>query len=165
MTLTNEDLSTIAQLLNTTLDSKLKAELQPVEDGIRDISQRLEKVDQRLEKVESRLDDVEQHLEKVDQRLGDVEQHLKKVDQRLDDVEQHLKKVDQRLDDMDQDLRNVKLHLENVTDKNIQLLSENYMPAAMRYQSATEQMETMQDRIDVLEKVVAEHSVKLQKIS
>ncbi len=137
MTLTNEDLSTIAQLLNTTLDSKLKAELQPVEDGIRDISQRLEKVDQRLEKV----------------------------DQRLDDVEQHLKKVDQRLDDMDQDLRNVKLHLENVTDKNIQLLSENYMPAAMRYQSATEQMETMQDRIDVLEKVVAEHSVKLQKIS
>ncbi len=144
MTLTNEDLSTIAQLLNTTLDSKLKAELQPVEDGIRDISQ-------RLEKVESRLDD--------------VEQHLKKVDQRLDDVEQHLKKVDQRLDDMDQDLRNVKLHLENVTDKNIQLLSENYMPAAMRYQSATEQMETMQDRIDVLEKVVAEHSVKLQKIS
>ena len=151
MTLTNEDLSTIAQLLNTTLDSKLKAELQPVEDGIRDISQRLEKVDQRLEKVESRLDD--------------VEQHLKKVDQRLDDVEQHLKKVHQRLDDMDQDLRNVKLHLENVTDKNIQLLSENYMPAAMRYQSATEQMETMQDRIDVLEKVVAEHSVKLQKIS
>ncbi len=151
MILTNEDLSTIAQLLNTTLDSKLKAELQPVEDGIRDISQRLEKVDQRLEKVESRLDD--------------VEQHLKKVDQRLDDVEQHLKKVDQRLDDMDQDLRNVKLHLENVTDKNIQLLSENYMPAAMRYQSATEQMETMQDRIDVLEKVVAEHSVKLQKIS
>ena len=137
MTLTNEDLSTIAQLLNTTLDSKLKAELQPVEDGIRDISQRLEKVDQRLEKVESRLDDVEQHL----------------------------KKVDQRLDDMDQDLRKVKLHLENVTDKNIQLLSENYMPAAMRYQSATEQMETMQDRIDVLEKVVAEHSVKLQKIS
>lgn len=137
MTLTNEDLSTIAQLLNTTLDSKLKAELQPVEDGIRDISQHLEKVDQRLEKV----------------------------DQRLDDVEQHLKKVDQRLDDMDQDLRNVKLHLENVTDKNIQLLSENYMPAAMRYQSATEQMETMQDRIDVLEKVVAEHSVKLQKIS
>ena len=151
MTLTNEDLSTIAQLLNTTLDSKLKAELQPVEDGIRDISQHLEKVDQRLEKV--------------DQRLDDVEQHLKKVDQRLDDVEQHLKKVDQRLDDMDQDLRNVKLHLENVTDKNIQLLSENYMPAAMRYQSATEQMETMQDRIDVLEKVVAEHSVKLQKIS
>lgn len=130
MTLTNEDLSTIAQLLNTTLDSKLKAELQPVEDGIRDISQRLEKVESRL-----------------------------------DDVEQHLKKVDQRLDDMDQDLRNVKLHLENVTDKNIQLLSENYMPAAMRYQSATEQMETMQDRIDVLEKVVAEHSVKLQKIS
>ena len=151
MTLTNEDLSTIAQLLNTTLDSKLKAELQPVEDGIRDISQHLEKVDQRLEKV--------------DQRLDDVEQHLKKVDQRLDDVEQHLKKVDQRLDDMDQDLRNVKLHLENVTDKNIQLLSENYMPAAMRCQSATEQMETMQDRIDVLEKVVAEHSVKLQKIS
>ncbi|MDE7320724.1 MAG: hypothetical protein K2N46_13470, partial [Lachnospiraceae bacterium] len=66
MTLTNEDLSTIAQLLNTTLDSKLKAELQPVEDGIRDISQHLEKVDQRLDLVEQHLKMLEQRLEKVE---------------------------------------------------------------------------------------------------
>ena len=30
------------------------------------------------------------------------------------------------------DIRNIKLHLENVTDKNIQLLAENYVPAARR---------------------------------
>lgn len=30
-------------------------------------------------------------------------------------------------------LTDIKLHLENVTDKNIALLSENYVPAAKRY--------------------------------
>ena len=64
MTLTNEDLLAISQLLDVKLDAKLKSELQPLKDDIRDI----------------------------------------------------------------------KLHLENVTDKNIQLLAENYVPAAKRYE-------------------------------
>ncbi len=95
MTLTNEDLLAISQLLDTKLDSKLKTELQPVKDSIRDI----------------------------------------------------------------------KLHLENVTDRNIQLLAENYVPAAKRYEKASAQIEAMQADIDIIKKVVAEHSEKLQKIS
>ncbi len=147
MTLTKEDLSAISQLL----DVKLKAELQPIKADIRDISPHLEKVDERLDALGQRLDALEQHLEKVDERL--------------DALEQHLEKVDERLDVLEQDLRNVKMHLENVTDRNIQLLSENYVPAAKRYEQAAEQMEAMQDDIDILKKAVAEHSAKLQKIS
>ncbi len=64
MALTNEDLLAISQLLDVKLDAKLKSELQPLKDDIRDI----------------------------------------------------------------------KLYLENVTDKNIQLLAENYVPAAKRYE-------------------------------
>jgi len=36
MALTNEDLFAISQLLDVKLDSKLKSELQPLKDGIRD---------------------------------------------------------------------------------------------------------------------------------
>ena len=95
MALTNEDLLAISQLLDTKLDSKLKAELQPVKDSIRDI----------------------------------------------------------------------KLHLENVTDRNIQLLAENYVPAAKRYEKASAEIEAMQADIEIIKKVIAEHSEKLQKIS
>lgn len=95
MSLTNEDLLAISQLLDTKLDSKLREELQPLKDDIRDI----------------------------------------------------------------------KLHLENVTDKNIQLLAENYVPAAKRYEKATAKIEAMQADIEILKKVVSDHSEKLKKIS
>ena len=95
MTLTNEDLLAISQLLDVKLDSKLKSELQPLKDDIRDI----------------------------------------------------------------------KLHLENITDKNIQLLAENYVPAAKRYEKAVPEIQAMQADIDILKKVVTNHSEKLQKIS
>ncbi len=95
MTLTNEDLLAISQLLDVKLDSKLKSELQPLKDDIRDI----------------------------------------------------------------------KLHLENITDKNIQLLAENYVPAAKRYEKAVPEIQAMQADIDILKKVVTSHSEKLQKIS
>lgn len=95
MALTNEDLLAISQLLDVKLDSKLKSELQPLKDDIRDI----------------------------------------------------------------------KLHLENITDKNIQLLAENYVPAAKRYEKAVPEIQAMQADIEILKKVVTSHSEKLQKIS
>ena len=61
-------------------------------------------------------------------------------------------------------IRDIKLYLENVTDKDIQLLSENYVPAAKRYEKASAQIEAMQADIEVMKKVITEHSEKLQKI-
>lgn len=95
MALTNEDLFAISQLLDVKLDSKLKSELQPLKDDIRDI----------------------------------------------------------------------KLHLENITDKNIQLLAENYVPAAKRYEKAVPEIQSMQADIDIIKKVISDHSEKLKKIS
>jgi hypothetical protein len=95
MALTNEDLFAISQLLDVKLDSKLKSELQPLKDDIRDI----------------------------------------------------------------------KLHLENITDKNIQLLAENYVPAAKRYEKAVPEIQSMQADIDIIKKVISDHSEKLRKIS
>ena len=95
MALTNEDLLAISQLLDVKLDAKLKSELQPLKDDIRDI----------------------------------------------------------------------KLYLENVTDKNIQLLAENYVPAAKRYEKAVPEIQAMQADIDIMKKVISDHSEKLKKIS
>lgn len=39
-------------------------------------------------------------------------------------------KFQAKLQPLKDDIRDIKLHLENVTDKNIQLLAENYVPAA-----------------------------------
>jgi len=45
------------------------------------------------------------------------------------------------------------------------LLAENYLPAAKRYEKATAQIEAMQADIDIMKKVITEHSEKLQKLA
>lgn len=74
-------------------------------------------------------------------------------------------KLKAELQPLKDDIRDIKLHLENVTDKNIQLLAENYVPAAKRYEKAVSEIQAMQADIDILKKVIVEHSEKLQKIS
>ena len=98
MALTNEDLLAISQLL----DTKLKAELQPIKDDVKSIK--------------------------------------------------------------DEQTR-INLIIENEIQHDIQLLAENYLPAAKRYEKATAQIEAMQADIDIIKKVISDHSEKLRKIS
>lgn len=98
MSLTNEDLLAISQLL----DVKLKAELEPLKKDVKSIREEQTRIN---------------------------------------------------------------LIIENEIQHDIQLLAENYVPAAKRYEKATAKIEAMQTDIEILKKVVTDHSEKLQKIS
>lgn len=80
-------------------------------------------------------------------------------------LQAELQPVKDDIRDMKRRITGIELHLENVTDKNIQLLAENYVPAAKRYEKAVPEMESMQADIDIMKKVIAEHSEKLQKLA
>lgn len=69
------------------------------------------------------------------------------------------------MDSLEQRATSIELHLENVTDKNIQLLAENYLPAAKRYEKSMASIETMQDDIDLMKGVIRKHSEQLQLLS
>ena len=81
-------------------------------------------------------------------------------------------KLDSKLKPIKDDVKSLRdeqtrinLIIENEIQHDIQLLAENYLPAAERYQKATAQIEAMQADIDIMKKVITEHSEKLQKIS
>lgn len=59
----------------------------------------------------------------------------------------------------------IKLILENEVQHDIKLLTENYVPAAKRYQDAAAQIEAMQADIDIMKKIITEHSKMLQKLA
>lgn len=75
------------------------------------------------------------------------------------------KKLDAKLKPLENDIRNIKLDMENIMKPQLHLLTENYVPAAKRFQDASTQIEAIQSDVDLLKKVVTEHSEKLQKIS
>ena len=73
--------------------------------------------------------------------------------------------LDTKLKPIENRLSSIEMHLENITDRNVAILSENYMPAAKRYERDTERIESMQADIDIIKKVVAEHNEKLQMLT
>ena len=81
-------------------------------------------------------------------------------------------KLDVKLKPIESDIKSIKdeqtrinLIIENEIQHNINILAENYVPAAKRYEKTTAQLEAMQADIDIMKKVITEHSEKLQKIS
>ena len=82
------------------LDQKLKAELQPLKDEICGVK------------------------DEVAGLKGEVSALKEDVSALKEDVSS----MKDRLDVLEEDVHGIKLHLENVTDKNIQLLAENYVP-------------------------------------
>ena len=86
-----------------------------------------------------------------------------------DIMDKKLKPIDERLCKMENDMKSglnkIKLVLENEIRPDIKLLAENYLPSAARYEKATFEFEDMKNDIELLKKVVIEHSGKLKMIS
>lgn len=59
----------------------------------------------------------------------------------------------------------INLIIENEIQHDVKLLAENYVPAAKRYEKEAAKIEAMQADIDILKKVVSNHSEKIKKIS
>jgi hypothetical protein len=72
-------------------------------------------------------------------------------------------KFESELAPIKKDIKNIKHALE--TDKKIQLSAENYVPAASRFEEASCKINSMQSDINLLKKIVTEHSEKIRKLA
>lgn len=76
-----------------------------------------------------------------------------------------LQPIKEEIKDIKHHISNIELHIENITDKNIALLAENYVPAAKQYEKEVNKIEAVQSDVELLKKVVTEHSEKLQRLA
>ena len=75
------------------------------------------------------------------------------------------KKLESQLQPLKDDIRDIKLTIENNIIPNIQLLAENYVPAAKRYEKESTEIDNLKIDIDLIKKVIKEHSDKLNRIA
>lgn len=73
--------------------------------------------------------------------------------------------VQAQIEPIKNDIRDIKITLENDISPRLQNIESCYTSTYKRYKSGINQIETMQSDIDIMKKVIAEHSEKLQKIS
>ena len=73
--------------------------------------------------------------------------------------------LDKKLQPIESRTKRIELLLENDILRRIQNIESCYTSTYRRYQSGAEQIDAMKDDIDIMKKVITEHSGMLQKIS
>ena len=73
--------------------------------------------------------------------------------------------LDKKLQPIESRTKRIELLLENDILPRMQNIESCYTSKYRRYQSGSEQIDAMKDDIDIMKKVITEHSGMLQKIS
>ena len=79
-----------------------------------------------------------------------LKQDVQQARSDIADLKQSVQLTHSDIADLKQDVNQLKLHIENVTDKNISILYENYLFAAKRYEETSSKIESMQQDISLL---------------
>ena len=109
------------------------------------------KLDEKLEPINVRLEKIEQTQENVNGRLEKIEQTQENVNCQLENVKCRLEKIE--------------LMQENDILPRLQNIETCYTDTYRRYSKGIEQLETLQSDVDILKKVVSEHSKRIPQLA
>ena len=168
MVLTKEDLLAISEMM----DMKLKTELQPLKNDMQvlksDVQELKSDVQELKRDVEVLKSDVQELKEDMHEVKSDIEALKSEMEVLKNDMQVLQDKVQALQDDMQgvkDKLHLMKLYQENVITPRLDTIESCYTGTYHRYQNDAEKMEDAFDDIDLLKKVVTEHSEKLQKLA
>ncbi|MFT4144120.1 MAG: hypothetical protein QM644_06660 [Mobilitalea sp.] len=77
---------------------------------------------------------------------------------------QMLTNISEKINGIDERTTRIETHLENVTDKNILLLTENYIPNIEETKENTDNINKLLFDVDNLKRVVISHSNDINKL-
>ena len=130
------------------ISTKVNCLDEHTDERMKCIEQRMEHMDERMKHIEQRTGHMDEHMKRMDERMTCIEQRtghmdecmrhieqrvdhmderMKHFEQRVDHMDEHMKRIEQRMTHVEQKIIDIKVHLENRTDKNIQLLAENFI--------------------------------------
>ena len=80
-------------------------------------------------------------------------------------LKSELQPIENRLDRIENNVTNISLKLENEVQPQLDTITSCYSDTYNRYKDYVDRMEAVFDDVELLKKVVSEHSQKLQNIS
>ena len=111
------------------LDEKLKPVIQKLTDlgdRISGLEGRISILEDRVSGLEDRISGLEDRMSGLEDRVSGLEDRMSGIEGKVIGLEEKVSAIQKITAETQKELTEVKLHIENVTDKNITLLAENY---------------------------------------
>ncbi len=113
------------------------------------------------QKVGRRLDRLEEKVEQLDKRLTSVEEKVDRLDKRLTSVEEKMVQHGKSMRTLNHKIRHMEILTENDIVPRIKNIELCYAGTYERYSLYVEKIDGLCTDVDLLKKVVQEHSEKL----
>lgn len=120
----------MATALNGRLDrmqTEINERFAGIDKRLDGMDDRFERIERRLDGIDERLDGIDERLDRMDERLNGMDERFEQIEKRLDGIDGQLLEHSEQLFILDRKLTGLALHVENETDKYIQILAENHI--------------------------------------
>lgn len=119
-------------------------------------------VDKRLE---IRLKPIEKDISALDDKVNALDDKVNALDDKVNALDNKFIDLNHRVESLESGLHNVRLFQENIILPRLNTIESCYLDTFNRYQKNADKMEIVYEDVDLLKKVAADHSEKLQKLA
>ncbi len=164
-------------------NAKFEARFAQIEAKFAQIDDRFAQIDDRFAQIEARLAQIDGRFAQIDNRFAQIEARLAQIDDSFAQIDDRFAQIDDKFEFYNANLeasfsrleseifklqdavKDINLRLDNEIMPNIRLLSENYVPAAKRYEAASDEIIAIRSDVDLLKIVVSQHSKRLEQMA
>ncbi len=157
-------------------NAKFEARFAQIEAKFAQIDDRFAQIDDRFAQIEARLAQIDGRFAQIDNRFAQIDDSFAQIDDRfaqIDDkfefynanLEASFSRLESEIFKLQDAVKDINLRLDNEIMPNIRLLSENYVPAAKRYEAASDEIIAIRSDVDLLKIVVSQHSKRLEQMA
>ena len=108
-------------------ESELLAALAGMlDEKLKPVMQKLTELEDRIFGLEDRISGLEDRISGLEDRVSGLEGRMSGIEGKVIGLEEKVSAIQKITAETQKELTEVKMHIENVTDKNITLLAENY---------------------------------------
>ena len=132
------------------MDHKLKSELQPIKND--------------LQTVKNEVQLVKNEVQMLNEDLQTVKDEVQLVKDEVQLMKEDLQTVKDKVQTIENDVHHMKLYQENIIMPRLNTIESCYTDTYGRYRNYSDKMEAAFEDIELLKRVVSEHSMKLQAL-
>lgn len=119
-------------------------------------------VDRRLE---IKLKPMEKDISTLNEKVDALDKKVDSLEEKVNSLDEGFHILNERVESLEIGLHNVRLFQENVILPRLNTIESCYLDTFKRYQKNADKMEIVYEDVDLLKKVVSDHSEKLQKLA
>ena len=154
--------------MSNMMDTKLRAELQPLKNEMQDMRSEMQSIKSELQGEMQRMkSELQGEMQSMKSELqGEMQRMKSELQGEMQSMKSELQDEMQSIESgLQKEIHQIKLCQENVILPRLDTIESCYTDTYRRYRDNADKLEAVFDDVDIMKKVVAEHSKKLQKMA